>query len=44
MIQNSNETFQVGEQCNVELCRDLETFGLIEPDVDDSLDIDLTFE
>ncbi|HIB85248.1 MAG TPA: hypothetical protein EYO59_11825 [Chromatiaceae bacterium] len=44
MLQNSDTTFQVGSQCNVELCRDLETFGLVDLDVDDSLNIDLTFE
>lgn len=30
MIQNSNETFQIGEQCNVEIYRDLNTFDLID--------------
>jgi len=44
MIQSSDTTFQVGSQCNVELCRDLETFELIDLDIDDSLDIELTFE
>jgi len=30
MIQNSDETFQVGEQCNVEIYRDLNTFDVID--------------
>ena len=29
MIQNSDETFQVGKQCNVEMYRDLDTFNII---------------
>jgi len=43
MIQNSDETFQVGAQCNVEIYRDLDTFDLTEAD-DVPLDIVLNFE
>ena len=40
MIQNSDTTFQVGSQCNVELCRDLETFDLVDPEI---VPLDITF-
>jgi hypothetical protein len=41
MIQNSNETFQVGSQCNIEIYRDLNTFDVVDPEIV-SLEIDLT--
>lgn len=44
MIQNSDTSFQVGSQCNVELYRDLDTFELIDAPATSSLDIDLNFD
>lgn len=46
IIETAENTFQIGEHCNIELCRDLNTFEMIEPGeilLDDS-DITLTFE
>ena len=46
-ISSSDSTFQVGEHCNIELYRDLDTFELIDSSEDvplDEEDIILSFE
>ena len=47
-ISSSDSTFQVGEHCNIELCRDLDTFDSIDPPSEESIldeeDITLNFE
>ncbi|HIB88312.1 TPA: hypothetical protein EYO57_14125 [Candidatus Poribacteria bacterium] len=46
-IGSSEFTFQVGEHCNIELCRDLDTFESIDPPEEALLneeDITLNFE
>ena len=42
-IENSDSTFQIGQHCNIELCRDLDTFELVDPEIV-PLDISLNIE
>lgn len=46
-IENSDSTFQIGQHCNIELCRDLDTFELVDESSEEVLldeDITLNFE